>query len=81
MGGRRRGAAPSNDSATWEKKAAAKIKSLARAVKAFEESVFGPCTLGRTWGTRPEPKTLVGRSNPPMIVDPIGTGIRRRSPG
>ena len=22
-------------------------------VKAFEESVFGPCTLGRTWGTRP----------------------------
>ena len=24
-------------------------------VKAFEEIVFGPCTLGRTWGTRPEP--------------------------
>jgi hypothetical protein len=22
-------------------------------VKAFEESVFGPCTPGRTWGTRP----------------------------
>jgi hypothetical protein len=29
-------------------------------VKAFEKSVFGPCTLGRTWGTRPEPKTAVG---------------------
>jgi hypothetical protein len=25
-------------------------------VKAFEEFVFGPCTLGRTWGTRPETK-------------------------
>jgi hypothetical protein len=36
----------------------AKIYTLAHAVKAFEESVFGPCTLGRTWGTRPEPKTL-----------------------
>jgi hypothetical protein len=23
-------------------------------VKAFEDIVFGPCTLGRTWGTRPE---------------------------
>jgi hypothetical protein len=24
-------------------------------VKAFEDIVFGPCTLGRTWGTRPAP--------------------------
>jgi hypothetical protein len=31
---------------------------LAREVKALEESVFGPCTLGRTWGTRPEPLTV-----------------------
>jgi hypothetical protein len=22
-------------------------------VKAFENTIFGPCTLGRTWGTRP----------------------------
>jgi hypothetical protein len=26
---------------------------LAYGVKAFEKSVFGPCTLRRTWGTRP----------------------------
>jgi hypothetical protein len=25
-------------------------------IKAFEDIVFGPCTLGRTWGTRPEPE-------------------------
>ena len=33
-------------------------------MKALEESVFGPCTLRRTWGTRPEPTTVVGSSNP-----------------
>jgi hypothetical protein len=38
--------------------------SSCNGVEAFEKSVFGPCTLGRTWGTRPEPKTLVGRFNP-----------------
>ena len=26
---------------------------LAHRMRAWEESVFGPCTLGRTWGTRP----------------------------
>ena len=31
-------------------------------VKAFERSVFGPCTLRRTWGTRPEPTAFVWRS-------------------
>jgi hypothetical protein len=30
-------------------------ESLRTGVKAFEESVFGPGTPGRTWGTRPEP--------------------------
>jgi hypothetical protein len=30
-------------------------------VKAFEESVFGPCTLRRTWGTRPEPEDWLKR--------------------
>src|SRR5216684_4105910 len=30
-----------------------RARVLAHGVKAFEESVFGPCTLGRTWGTRP----------------------------
>jgi hypothetical protein len=24
-------------------------------VKAFEEFIFGPCTLVRTWGTHPRP--------------------------
>jgi hypothetical protein len=28
-------------------------------VKAFEKSIFGPCTLRRTWGTRPEVLTFV----------------------
>ena len=37
---------------------------LRHGVKALEESVFGPCTLRRTWGTRPEPTTVVGSSNP-----------------
>jgi hypothetical protein len=57
-------------------------------VKTFEESVFGPCTphgkpgqVGRPWGTRPEPKTLVGRSNPPMLVGDVASferiGIER----
>src|ERR1700761_9570808 len=30
-----------------------RTRVLAHGVKAFEESVFGPCTLGRTGGTRP----------------------------
>jgi hypothetical protein len=30
-------------------------------VKAFEKSIFGPCTLRRTWGTRPESKTVARR--------------------
>src|SRR5271155_105571 len=39
---------------------------LADGMKALEESVFGPCTLRRTWGTRPEPMTAVGRSEAPV---------------
>jgi hypothetical protein len=27
------------------------------------------CTLGRTWGTRPEPMTVVERSNPSEVDD------------
>jgi hypothetical protein len=30
-----------------------KARIVASGVKAFENSAFGPCTLGRTWGTRP----------------------------
>jgi hypothetical protein len=41
-------------------------------VKAFEESVFGPCTLGRTWGTRPEPSTVSERSSLPDLSDQFG---------
>ena len=35
-------------------------ESLCNEVKAFEEPIFGPCTLWRTWGTRPEPKDRGG---------------------
>jgi hypothetical protein len=68
--------APCSPQRTWPKKMGAapfqrsatrvslrpRAKVLARGVKAFEESVFGPGTLWRTWGTRPEPKTEVGGS-------------------
>jgi hypothetical protein len=33
-----------------------RARILVHGVKAFEKSVFGPCTLRRTWGTRPEPR-------------------------
>jgi hypothetical protein len=56
---------------------------LAHGVKALEESVFGPCTphgkpgqVGRTWGTRPEPMTAVGRSNPPELADLMWTSLK-----
>ncbi len=47
------------------KKNAPRARIVAHGVKAFEKSVFGPCTLGRTWGTRPEPLTVVRREDPP----------------
>jgi hypothetical protein len=47
------GPAPSNALPTWAKRLRPRARVLAHEVKAFEESVFGPCTLGRTWGTRP----------------------------
>jgi hypothetical protein len=55
MGRKRRGAAPSNDSATRAKRLRRRARMVAHGVKAFEKFVFGPCTLRRTWGTRPEP--------------------------
>src|SRR5579859_5325992 len=46
----------------------ARLRSTARVrahvVKAFEEPVFCPCTLGRTWGTRPTPTTVVWSLTP-----------------
>jgi hypothetical protein len=33
---------------------------VAPVVKHLKDFVFGPCTLGRTWGTRPEPLTVFG---------------------
>ena len=58
--GRKRRAQPLPTLLLRGQKTAAKSKNpRANGVKAFEESVFGPCTLGRTWGTRP------GESNAP----------------
>ena len=54
-----------------------KSKILVYGVKAFEKSVFGPCTLVRTWGTRPEPKTLVLGLTPPELTD-YGIRVERR---
>src|SRR5882757_99687 len=55
------GAQPlSNAFAGCTKRIRPRSRVLAREPKAFEKSVFGPCTLGRTWGTRPEPRTVLG---------------------
>jgi hypothetical protein len=40
-------------------------ESRMKFVNARELDRKSGCTLGRTWGTRPEPETVVGRSNPP----------------
>ena len=53
------GPAPSNALPTWAKRLRPRARVLAHEVKAFEESVFGPCTLGRTWGTRPGKRALL----------------------
>jgi hypothetical protein len=37
-------------------------------VKALDESVFGPCTPWRTWGTRPEPKAVAWGSSTWFVV-------------
>jgi hypothetical protein len=60
MGRKRRGAALPT-LCYVAKRLRPRARVLAHGVKALEESVFGPCTLGRTWGTRPEPLTVVGR--------------------
>src|ERR1700739_1374230 len=39
----------------------AKPRVVAHEVKALEHSVFGPCTPRRTWGSRPEPLTVVAK--------------------
>jgi hypothetical protein len=70
MGRKRRGAAPPNAFVMWRNELRPRAKVLAHGVRALEESVFGPCTLGRTWGTRPEPTTVVGRSNPREFRQP-----------
>jgi hypothetical protein len=40
-------------------------------VKAFEKFVFGPCTLERTWGTRPKPWTWFGEEVCHYVVRPL----------
>ncbi len=64
----------------WAKRLRPRARVLAHRVKALEKSVFGPCTLGRTWGTRPEPMTVVGRSNPGEFADLIWTSLKFSRP-
>src|ERR1700749_1249124 len=64
------GRSPSNASVTWAKDRGQGQENSWHGVKAFEKSVFVPCTLRRTWrrtcGTRPE----MGAS----FFDPVATG-------
>jgi hypothetical protein len=76
MGRKRRGAAPSQRFCYVAKKLRPRARVLAHGVKALEKSVLGPCTLWRTWGTRPAPLTVVGGSNPPELADLIWTGLK-----
>jgi hypothetical protein len=57
-GSKKTGVAPSN-ATTTRVRLRPKARALAHEVKAFEKPIFGPCTLRRTWGTRPESKTVV----------------------
>jgi hypothetical protein len=69
--GRKRRAQPSSASVTWAKTANKGKKSSCNGVKAFEKSVFGPCTLRRTWGTRPEKRaSFFAEDQPPYGTDP-----------
>jgi hypothetical protein len=52
--GRKDGRSPFHRSVKWAIESGQWQESSANEVKAFEKSVFGPCTLSRTWGTRPE---------------------------
>ena len=58
LGRKRRGAAPSSASDRWAIYRGQGQESSCNKVKAFEKSIFGPCTLWRTWGTRPENRVL-----------------------
>ena len=40
----------------------------------WKNIVFGPCTLGRTWGTRPEPLTVVKRLDSPAYLSKLEKG-------
>jgi hypothetical protein len=78
MGRKGWGAAPSNAPATRANRMWPRERILVHGVKAFENSAFGPCTLGRTWGTRPGPKTVVGRLDPPQLrLAALRTGEHR----
>ena len=55
-GPKKTGAALSRASVTLAKRLQPRARFACNKVKAFEEFVFNPCTLGRTWGTRPEKK-------------------------
>jgi hypothetical protein len=79
-GPKKTGRSPSQRFCYVVKRLPPRARVLARGVKALEESVFGPCTLGRTWGTRPEPMTVVGKSNPPELADLISTSLLSTSP-
>jgi hypothetical protein len=52
-GPKKTGRSPFQRSATGSKEVRPSARVVSHGAKAFEESVFGPCTLRRTWGTGP----------------------------
>jgi hypothetical protein len=61
-------------------KAAHAVLSSAEYRKSGSPVLFSPCTLGRTWGTRPGVKALCGSSRVYFFYMPSGDllGVRRR---
>jgi hypothetical protein len=55
-------------------------ESRMKFVNAGELDRKSGCTLWRTWGTRPEPLTEVGGSNPPELADLIWTSLKFSRP-
>jgi hypothetical protein len=59
---------PSKAIAMRAKSPFAEGRILAHGVKALEKPVFGPCTLVRTWGTRPEMSGTGHRNESSCII-------------
>src|SRR6202043_1098085 len=69
-GPKKTGRSPSQRFSYEAKRLRPRARVVAHGVKALEESVFGPCTLGRTCFPRPEPTTVVERSEYPRARRP-----------